>query len=212
MGECFDGRPDYVGAYQGSVNGLLNYPLYFTLNNVWAYGQSSYQIRQLWQNLNTYFSDIDALGVFVDNHDNERFLNRNGNQNMLKNSLAFVFFMRGIPILYYGTEQGFAGGNDPQNRETLWTNFNPNSDLYKWITTLVTYRKKFQVWSLDFTERYVDDNFYAFSRGKVLVTTTNQTAGSFSRTISYLPFSEGTKVCNIFYQTQDCLTVTGGKI
>lgn len=212
VGECFDSRPDYVGGYQGPVNGLLNYPLYFTLNNVWAYGQSSYQIRQLWQNLNSYFSDIDALGVFADNHDNQRFLNRNGNQNMLKNSLAFVFFMRGIPILYYGTEQGFAGGNDPQNRETLWTNFNPNSDLYKWITTLVTYRKKFQVWNLDYTERYVDDNFYAFSRGKVLITTTNQTAGSFSRTLTYLPFAENTKVCNIFYPTQDCLTVSGGKL
>ena len=26
----------------------------------------------------------------------------------------------GIPCLYYGTEQDFAGGNDPANREVLW--------------------------------------------------------------------------------------------
>jgi len=27
---------------------------------------------------------------------------------------------RGISFTYYGTEQYYAGGNDPQNRESLW--------------------------------------------------------------------------------------------
>jgi alpha-amylase len=33
-------------------------------------------------------------------------------------------FGKGIPIVYYGTEQGYAGGYDPDNRETLWTDLN----------------------------------------------------------------------------------------
>jgi alpha-amylase len=37
----------------------------------------------------------------------------------------------GIPIIYYGSEQGFNGGNDPDNREPLWTsNFNNETELY----------------------------------------------------------------------------------
>jgi glycosidase len=28
----------------------------------------------------------------------------------------------GIPIVYYGSEQYFTGGNDPNNREILWRN------------------------------------------------------------------------------------------
>lgn len=211
VGECFDGRPDYVGGYQGHVDGLLNYPMYFTLNDVFAYSKSAYEIRERWNDLNTYFSDVDALGIFVDNHDNERFLHKNSSHARLMNALTFVLFMRGIPIVYYGTEQGFAGGNDPNNRETLWTNMDPKNPLYSFIQTAVKYRKKMQVWDQDYTERYVDDNIYCFSRGKVLIATTNSVDAKFTRQITYLPYSEGTEVCNIFYPS-DCVTVTGGKL
>ena len=31
--------------------------------------------------------------------------------------MTWVFVQDGVPILYYGQEQGYAGGNDPNNRE-----------------------------------------------------------------------------------------------
>lgn len=31
IGECFDGRVDYVAGYQKSIPGMLNYPLYFEI-------------------------------------------------------------------------------------------------------------------------------------------------------------------------------------
>lgn len=36
----------------------------------------------------------------------------------------------GIPIIYYGSEQYFNGGQDPYDREPMWNSFNRNSDLY----------------------------------------------------------------------------------
>ncbi len=33
------------------------------------------------------------------------------------NAAAFPFVTDGIPYVYYGQEQGFSGGNDPENRE-----------------------------------------------------------------------------------------------
>lgn len=33
------------------------------------------------------------------------------------NAMTWVFVQDGIPIMYYGQEQGYAGGNDPNNRE-----------------------------------------------------------------------------------------------
>ena len=33
------------------------------------------------------------------------------------NAMTWVFVQDGVPILYYGQEQGYAGGNDPNNRE-----------------------------------------------------------------------------------------------
>jgi alpha-amylase len=40
---------------------------------------------------------------------------------MLKGALTYIMTSRGIPIMYYGTEQYFDGGNDPFDREPLWT-------------------------------------------------------------------------------------------
>ena len=36
-----------------------------------------------------------------------------------------------VPILYYGTEQAYNGGNDPDNRNSLWPNFKTDHDMYK---------------------------------------------------------------------------------
>ena len=71
-------------------------------------------------------SFIDYWGTFVDNHDNARFLNNYNYPNNLKGAIAFIMFFRGIPIVYYGDEQGFSGGSDPGCREVLWTSMNPD--------------------------------------------------------------------------------------
>lgn len=77
--------------------------------------------------------------------------------------------LQGIPIIYYGTEQGFNGYNDPHNRESLWPHYDTNSDLYKFISTLATYRQKLgsSVYQSQQVERYVDNQFFAFTRDKV---------------------------------------------
>ena len=77
----------------------------------------------------------------MDNHDNPRFLSMNPSQTALKNELAFVIMGDWIPIVYYGTEQGFNGGNDPNNRESLWPFISAENPLYKFIATLIKFRK-----------------------------------------------------------------------
>jgi len=67
------------------------------------------------------------MGIFVDNHDNPRFLNLWGNLKQLKGATAFSMIYRGIPIFYYGDEQGFNGATDPYCREPLWTKMNKDS-------------------------------------------------------------------------------------
>ena len=54
-----------------------------------------------------------------------------------------------------------------------------------------------QLYNAQQIERYVDDQFFAFSRGNVLVATTNIGSGqSFTRTITYHPYSDGTSELN----------------
>lgn len=48
--------------------------------------------------------DVDALGLFIDNHDVKRFLNEKGDRAMFKAALTFMLTAKGIPIMYYGSE------------------------------------------------------------------------------------------------------------
>ena len=54
------------------------------------------------------FPDVRLLGTFIDNHDNARFLNGQGDKNLYQNALTYVVMAQGIPIIYYGSEQAFA--------------------------------------------------------------------------------------------------------
>jgi alpha-amylase len=104
MGECFNGFDGYVGDYQNYVSGLFNYPMYYSIRDVFAYGKSMRTISNRWASNQKAFKDVDALGLFVDNHDNARFLNGNGDQRLFKSALAFSLTARGIPFFYYGSE------------------------------------------------------------------------------------------------------------
>jgi alpha-amylase len=208
VGEVFNGDMDYVASYQPHLPGLLNYPMYYTMRNVWMNGGSMYDIRTTIASENEKFQDASVLGTFTDNHDNSRFLHDHGDVIDYKGAVAFSLFAPGIPIVYYGTEQEYAGGDDPQNRETLWTKMDTSSDMYNFIKKLVTTRKEHKAYAEPLVERYVDDHFYAFTRGDVLIALTN-THDRVEYSVSFLPdsFTEGTTVCNVM-NDNDCTTVS----
>jgi len=210
VGEVFDSRISYVAGYQGPISSTLSYPLYFSLTNAFARKQSMSQIQTTLQQYQQYFSDASILGTFLENHDNPRFLNIQSDKALFRAGLTYTVMAEGIPIIYYGAEQSFNGGADPNNREPLWTsNFNTNSDLYKFLQQIITFRKAQKIQSLPQIQRYSDDNFYAFSRGNVFVAVTNvgSNGNQIVRNITFHPYSNGAKLCNLFYPT-DCITVT----
>ena len=85
-----------------------------------------------------------------------------------------------------------------------------NSDMYRFISTLVNFRKNQNLWSKPEIQRYADDQFYAFTRDNMLALFTN-TDNQIWRTISYENYNEGTKLCNIF-NMNDCVFARNGKI
>ena len=208
VGEVFDGRLDYVSDYQNHVDAVLNYPLRYAINDIWKSGQGFDRLNQQMEDNRRAFKDVNALGVFVDNHDNARFLHGSTNRKGLEAATIFGIFAEGIPMVYYGTEQYYGGGDDPANREPLWTNFDTSSGLYQMLKAAIQTRKDHSTWNGDYVERYRDNNFLAFSRNDVLVAVTN-TGNCGSRQVTYLPFNDGDVVCNIF-DGSDCQTVQGG--
>ncbi|EFC43633.1 predicted protein [Naegleria gruberi] len=217
IGEVLNGDMNYVAPYANILGATLHYPMYFVLKSIFSQGGSMYQIRNTINSARSLVKDTSLLGVFIDNHDNPRFLNYESDYKLYQNALTYVLTSEGIPIFYYGTEQGFNGGADPFNREPLWpTSFNQNSYLFTFVQKIMNFRNThFQEFLNNplQVERYVANNFYAFSRGNVFVATTNvgSSYGRLQYTITYHPYSDGTVLCDIFWGNNDCETVTNGQ-
>ncbi|KAI9163655.1 Alpha-amylase A type-1/2 [Paramyrothecium foliicola] len=181
IGEVYSGDPEYLAGYQGTMAGLLNFATYYPLARFLQEKQSPQDLVNNHDQLSALFADPTTLGTFLDNHDNPRWLNQNNDISLLKNALAYVILARGIPIVYYGTEQGYGGGNDPANREDLWrSGFNTNSDLYRSISRLSAVRSGAGgLGGNDHAHLYIADNAYAFSRagGNIIVLITNHGSG-----------------------------------
>ena len=206
LGEVFNGNPSYVAGYQGHVDSLFNYPLYYTIQD--SFCGSMKNIESYWFNTRNIFPEPKVLGVFVENHDNARFLNRCGDHKKFKNAVIFSMMWEGIPVFYYGGEQFFNGGGDPNNREPLWGHYDTASDMYVALKKANEVRVNKKIWTTEVVQRYADDVFYAFTRGDVLVCLTR--GESCSRSITYHEFNIGDKLCNAL-DSNDCVTVDSSK-
>ena len=207
IGEAFNGDINYVADYQNHLDSVFNYPLYYTIQN--SFCGSFRNLEGYWMNSRSTWPAPQYAATFVENHDNPRFLNRCNDRSKFTNAVVFSLLWEGVPVFYYGGEQYYSGGADPNNREPLWDNYNTGSELYKILAKTNSLRKSQSIWNHDIVQRYADDNFYAFTRGNVLACFTN--VNSLQRTITYHEFSEGTTLCNAL-SDGDCVTVSGGAI
>ncbi|PSS09146.1 glycoside hydrolase family 13 protein [Amorphotheca resinae ATCC 22711] len=138
VGEVFNGDPTYVCPYQQYMSGVLNYPIYFAITQ--AFQSTSGSISSLVNSINEMKSDCSdttLLGSFMENHDNPRFPSLTSDLSLTKNAIAFTMLADGIPIIYYGQEQQYAGGAVPNDREALWlSGYSTTSPLYTFIASV----------------------------------------------------------------------------
>ncbi|MGI6393124.1 MAG: alpha-amylase family glycosyl hydrolase [bacterium] len=165
---------------------------------------------------------------FMDNHDLPRFLYECPDESSLRNALTLMLTMDGIPCIYYGTEQNFNGGNDPANREPLWSSgYDMKNDTFKHISAINKIRAKHAplrrgemkiVWSTDNKESEPDAGILAFERKHknatvLVVINTNKSKSSTTsngESIMKTSFKAGTKLKDIFPNSQN-KTYTVGK-
>ena len=90
-----------------------------------------------------YSREVDLCNLnLLDSHDVPRALNTLKNDlKSLKLALLLLFLNRGVPCIYYGTEIGLSGGQEPGCREPFpWSN-NYDFDLREFIHNLINFRK-----------------------------------------------------------------------
>lgn len=63
--------------------------------------------------------------------------------SLIRNAFTYPFIGDGVPILYYGDEQGFSGASDPVNREPFWgTRYDTSGTNYALFKMLNSARKQ----------------------------------------------------------------------
>lgn len=173
FGEVFVGDVDYVSSYSQYEWGLLDFPLFFQAREVFAHDASFRNVKNIFDQDYKY-KDANHLVTFIDNHDRDRFLClADDNYQKLRLALTFIFTVRGVPDVYYGTEQNCFGGGVPtewagiankENREMM-PSFAQDGVNYQYIQRLSEIRKKYVCLQKGSQrEMWVEDNIFAFSR------------------------------------------------
>ncbi|KAF9876922.1 alpha amylase [Colletotrichum karsti] len=136
LGEISHTALDVLAPYQEVIDGFMDYSAYHWLAA--SFKSLNADLTTLYKGTNEMAAkttiDTSLLGSFVENQDQPRFPSLNGDMALAKNLYAFSILRDGIPIVYYGQEQHFNGGNNPHNREAFWLDsYDINSELYGWI-------------------------------------------------------------------------------
>jgi cyclomaltodextrin glucanotransferase len=240
FGEVFDGSDSLCGSYTGTKSGgafaqdsVLDYPLFFRVSSVFA--TASGNTKQIEDRYNGIPANYDPsaqmrLVTFLDNHDNARFLNASGSTVARLNvALAFLYTSRGIPCLYYGTEQAFNGGTDPNDREdmfdgqfeqgpSLGDNFNMTHPQFQMVARLNNFRRLYPALQ---TGTHVNQwnnpsgpGLFAYARRLntqevfVVFNTTNSSQVLPSRPTIH---SAGTTLVNLFDTNETAMVIAGSQ-
>ena len=148
-----------------------------------------YPVGPTFQNVPHAASEDGGIGLppqqvlvnFLDNHDLPRFMFEKSDPNILRSALMYIFTWDGIPCVYYGTEQLFAGGVDPKNREDMfggnpalgYAPFATDNDTFKLVQGLIDMRKAHSAlrrgtvspaWSTTVAGARRDAGIFAFER------------------------------------------------
>ena len=80
----------------------------------------------------------------LDSHDTPRLMTlAHEDKQLAKSILAFTFMQPGVPSIYYGTEYGMTGENDPDDRKPMvWQPELQDHDLYDFMQKLVQVRRQ----------------------------------------------------------------------
>ncbi|KAF5327329.1 hypothetical protein D9619_004010 [Psilocybe cf. subviscida] len=201
------------------IDGILDYPTYFSVIN--GFGSPSGNLSTIPDVVGTaqktYHNALLNAGSFLENHDQPRFPNITKDAALVRNAVTWPFIQDGLPILYYGQEQGYDGSTDPNNREALWFSGyqTDNKPLVTHVQTLNKARKlaisansNFLSSSLTFIPQS-GGNTLAVSKPPMLSLLTNAGASASTQPVWAIPASAGLFSAN--EQLVDVLTCTALK-
>nr|AEL33336.1 cyclodextrin glucanotransferase precursor [Bacillus sp. 20RF] len=167
---------------------LLDFQFGQTIREVLKDGNSDwYAFNEMIESTEEDYDEVIDQVTFIDNHDMSRFSIENSSNRHTDIALAVLLTSRGVPTIYYGTEQYLTGGNDPDNRKPM-NDFDRSTTSYQIISSLASLRQSNPALEYgDTTERWINSDVYIYERkfgNNIVLTAVN--SGNTSYSISNL--------------------------
>ncbi len=130
-------------------HGVMNYAFTETATNFFVKDaiSATKMASGLYEQLMLYRDQTNQV-MFncLDSHDTARLLHISGeNKDVAKMALMFTFLQQGSPCIYYGTEIGMSGSDDPDCRRCMvWEEENQDQVFLAFTKQLVALRKEYQ--------------------------------------------------------------------
>lgn len=221
LGEIWTLDPRW--ANDSHFDGLMNYPFRDALLELMK--SSPPDLNKFMSRIETlitaYPSDnLHAMYNPLGSHDTERLFSTL-DRDTEKAKLAFLiqFAFPGSPAIYYGDEVGLQGGKDPDCRRAFpWDQSTWNLEIYYWVKTLITLRKRFPAirrgkYALVHTDSI--NGYFAFKRGTgesqiLIAINVSDRIQQMKIPILSLGWEDGFQVRDLF--TNKKITILGGNI
>lgn len=158
---------NYPTRWLESMDGVMN----FTLREI-IFNSISSEFTPLHTNrlLKQLVDDagIDGLlksWIVLDNHDTVRLSYRLPQKSLQQLAQVLQFTLPGAPNLYYGTELGMTGGNDPANRAPMqWELVNDENETLTWTKSLISLHQSYRALKIGDYRFINSERFIAFER------------------------------------------------
>lgn len=170
FGEWFSGGTeneiDMTKFANNSGMSLLDFRFANAIRNL--YSNKNFNMEEFYNVVKTTEKDYQEINdqvTFIDNHDMSRFADIvGGNKNNINQAYTMLLTSRGVPTIYYGSEQYEHGISDPENRADM-INYNQDSEAYKVIRILSQLRKDNLAIAYGTTEqKWLNDDVIVYER------------------------------------------------
>jgi len=234
--EVVNGEMSYVAGYAtGDYAAVYNYPLYFTLKDIFVPDQPKPKSMAA---LAEYMTEEAPkaggrlLLNFLDNNDLPRFIYKlDGDMLLYHNALLCMLGMEGLPTLLYGDEQNLRGVlnfSDPLKvdnwRPPMWhQGYDTNASTFQLVHKVLWLRRRMNgLHEHKQKAIYSDHRVMLFSRGPIIFAVTN--AGQKAKLVSQRvlwdnataggPYNKPSWVCNLLAidPMKDCGLVLPGNL
>jgi glycosidase len=146
LGEDFQGNPNALieRAEQSNLDALFDFPMHYAIADSFCHNKGMSPVSSI-LTMDQYYPNDLQLVRFLDNHDVPRIITRcNDNPQKAFSALFFIFSIRGLPMITYGTEGWLSGEHEPENRKDMPWNQLVLTDSLK---RLIQLRKQYPVLS-----------------------------------------------------------------